>query len=50
MSLAAARYRWSSNFSEYVDFNLSYSPNYNKVTNTMSDNGNNEYMRHSALG
>lgn len=39
-----------SNFSEYVDFNFSYSPNYNKVTNTMSDNGNNEYMRHSAWG
>lgn len=40
----------SSNFSQYVDFNFSYSPNYNKVTNTMSDNGNNEYMRHSAWG
>lgn len=37
-----------SNFSQYVDFRLSYRPSYNKVTNTMSNNGNNEYMRHAA--
>lgn len=38
----------SSNFSQYVDFNFHYSPQYSKVTNTMSKNGDNEYLRHSA--
>lgn len=38
----------SSNFSQYVDFRIHYSPNYNRVTNTMSRNGDNEYMQHSA--
>lgn len=38
----------SSNFSQYVDFRVGYSPTYHKVTNTMSRNGDNEYMRHHA--
>lgn len=37
-----------SNFSDYVDFRLSYHPSYNKVTNTVSTNGDNEYMNHRA--
>ena len=39
-----------SNFSEYVDFRFRYSPNYNNVRNTMSTNGDNEYIQHNLNG
>lgn len=40
----------SSNFSQYVDFSFRYSANYSDIKNTMSSNGNNEYLQHSASG
>lgn len=40
----------SSNFSDYVDFRLRYSPRYSNVENSMSTSGNNEYINHHASG
>ena len=40
----------SSNISQYVDFRFGYSANYSDVQNTMSTNGNNEYLQHNANG
>jgi hypothetical protein len=40
----------NSNISQYVSFNIGYSANYNDVVNTMSNNGNNEYIQHRAHG
>ena len=40
----------SSNFSDYVDFRLRYSPRYSNVENSMSASGNNEYINHHASG
>lgn len=36
----------SSNISEYVDFNVNYSANINKVTNTLDVSGNSNYFTH----
>ena len=38
----------SSNISEYIDFNLSYSANINTVKNTIQPNLNNNYFTQSA--
>lgn len=40
----------SSNFSDHVDFRFRYSPNYSNIENSMSNSGNNEYIRHNANG
>ena len=42
--------RISSNISQYIDFNFGYSAHYSDVENTMSTNGNNEYLQHNADG
>ena len=40
----------NSNISQYISFNIGYSANYNNVVNTMSTNGDNEYIQHRAHG
>ncbi|MBR4854363.1 MAG: TonB-dependent receptor [Alistipes sp.] len=40
----------NSNISQYISFNIGYSANYNDVVNTMSTNGDNEYIQHRAHG
>ena len=40
----------NSNISQYVSFNIRYNVSYNDVNNTMSNNGNNEYMQHNIGG
>jgi hypothetical protein len=40
----------SSNISEYVDFTLSYSGNFNIVNNTIDPSGNSNYSTHTASG
>ena len=40
----------NSNISQYISFNIGYSANYNDVVNTMSTNGDNEYIHHRAHG
>ena len=40
----------NSNISQYVSFNIRYNVSYNDVNNTMSNNGDNEYMQHNIGG